>query len=148
MTPFYCQSFFEAAMRAPADSKRHYGLYADFLRTIDPRVTSIAKSNWGYSVTSPLVRIQAWRDAASSAVLSALKGRLRAGPRSAKHHRFGTPAHDPEFAALARSHQGSTFEPSALRALSERGIDKLQFHMLATVLLYAHDVWGDSAAGI
>jgi asparagine synthase (glutamine-hydrolysing) len=147
MTPFYCQSFFEAAMRAPVDSKRHYRLYADFLRAIDARMTTIAKSNWGYSVTSPLVRILAWRDAASSAILSSLRGRLRSGARSPKHHRFGTPAHDPEFAALARSHQGSTFEPSALHALTERGIDKLQYHMLATVLLYAHDVWGDSTVG-
>jgi hypothetical protein len=145
MTPFYCQSFFEAAMRAPIDSKRHYRLYADFLRTIDPRMTSIAKSNWGYAVTSPLVRVQAWRDAASSAILSRLRGRLPGGARNAKHHRFGTPAHDPEFAAMARGHRGSTFEPSALRALADRGIDKLQFHMLATVLLYAEDVWGDAA---
>ena len=134
-------------MRAPVDSKRHYRLYADFLRAIDARMTSIAKSNWGYSVTSPLVRILAWRDAASSTILSGLRGRLRSGARSPKHHRFGTPAHDPEFAALARSHRGSTFEPSALHALTERGIDKLQYHMLATVLLYAHDVWGDPAAG-
>jgi len=142
MTPFYCQSFFEAAMRAPVASKRHYKLYARFLHALDPRVTGIAKSNWGYAVTSPLVGLQAWRDAASSAILFGLKGRLRLGSASAKHHRFGTAAHDPEFAALATGHQGAVFEPSALRALTARGIDKLQYHMLATVLLYAEDVWG------
>ena len=142
-TPFYCQSFFEAAMRVAQPAKRHYALYAGFLRAIDPRITSIAKSNWGYAVTSPLVRLHAWREALSTAASTSVKALLPPRPAKAKRHRFGTDANDPEFAALARRHRSAAFETPALRALADQGVDKLQFHMLATALLYIDDVWGD-----
>jgi asparagine synthase (glutamine-hydrolysing) len=139
-TPFYAQSFFEAAMRAPLRRKRHYALYADVLRALDPRVVKIAKSNWGHAVDSPLVKLAAWRDAIGARfALSAKRG---LGTRSdSAHGDYGTSARNPEYAELARRFDGPGFDRERLARTADRGLDKLQFHMLATALLYISSVW-------
>jgi asparagine synthase (glutamine-hydrolysing) len=140
-TPFYAQSFFEAAMRAPARRKRYYALYADVLRALDPRVVKIAKSNWGHPVDSPLVRLTAWRDAV--VMRFALSAKRGLGARSdSAHGDYGTPARNPEYAELARRFDGPGFDRERLAKTADRGLDKLQYHMLATALLYISSVWG------
>jgi asparagine synthase (glutamine-hydrolysing) len=143
--PFYSQSFFDAAMRAPLRAKRHYRLYADFLRALDPRVLRIAKSNWGYAVDSPRVTWNGWREGAAAALQIAFKRRFAGRADGVPRGRYGTEEHDPGFAALARAHDGRAFDPARLRAVSERGLDKLQYHMLATALAYVDHAWTGSA---
>ena len=140
-TPFYAQSFFEAAMRAPLRRKQYYALYADVLRALDPRVLRIAKSNWGHAVDSPLVRLIAWRDAIGARfALSAKRG---LGARSdGAHGDYGTSERNPEYAELARRFDGPGFDRERLAKTANRGVDKLQYHMLATALLYISSVWG------
>ncbi|HEY7992976.1 MAG: asparagine synthase-related protein [Candidatus Eremiobacterales bacterium] len=139
-TPFYAQSFFEAAMRAPLRRKRHYALYADVLRALDPRLVGIAKSNWGHAVDSPLVKLTAWRDAIGSRFALAAKRGM--GSRSdGAHGEYGTAARNPEFAELARRFEGPGFDRERLARISRRGLDKLQYNMLATALLYVSGVW-------
>ncbi len=145
MTPFYDQAFFEAAMRVPQTRKRHYRLYASFLRALDPRVLRVDKSNWGYAVDSPLVRWNAWRDALTTALHMRLRRPSHASGAARSGGRYGTAEHDPGFAALARRHRGSAFDPDRLRTVCDRGLDKLQYHMLATALAYADGVWESSA---
>jgi asparagine synthase (glutamine-hydrolysing) len=143
-SPFYAQSFFDAAMRAPRASKRYYRLYARMLDELDPRLRGIAKSNWGHAVDSPLVRFTAWRDAIGSNLALAAKRSL--GARSdAAHGEYGTPARNPEFAALAKRYGGPGFDAARLAACTGRGLAKLQYNMLATALLYMNGVWGGSS---
>ncbi|HYK52153.1 MAG TPA: asparagine synthase-related protein [Candidatus Eremiobacteraceae bacterium] len=139
-TPFYSQSFFEAAMRAPLRRKRHYALYADVLRALDPRVVKIAKSNWGHAVDSPLVRLTGWRDAIGARfALSAKRG--LASRSDGAHGDYGTPARNPEYAELAKRFDGPGFDRERLAKTANRGLAKLQYHMLATALLYISSVW-------
>ena len=139
-TPFYAQSFFEAAMRAPLRRKRHYALYADVLRALDPRLVGIAKSNWGHAVDSPLVKLNAWRDAIGSRFAFAAKRGMGSRSDSA-HGEYGTTARNPEFAELARRFDGPGFDRERLARIAKRGLDKLQYNMLATALLYISGVW-------
>lgn len=144
-TPFYAQSFFEAAMRAPRGVKQHYRLYARVLDELDPRLRGIAKSNWGHAVDSPLVRVTAWRDAIGSTLALAAKRRFSSRSDGA-HGEYGTPARNPEFAALARLYGGPGFDAKRLAACADRGLAKLQYNMLATALLYMDSVWGVSGS--
>lgn len=139
-TPFYAQSFFEAALRAPLRRKRYHALYADMLRALDPRVVKIVKSNWGHSVDSPFVKLTAWRDALGARfALSAKRG---LGARSDRAHGdYGTTARNPEYAELAQRFDGPGFDRERLAKTASRGLDKLQYNMLATALLYISGVW-------
>ncbi|HET9342642.1 MAG TPA: asparagine synthase-related protein [Candidatus Eremiobacteraceae bacterium] len=139
-TPFYAQSFFEAAMRAPLRRKRHYALYADVLRALDPRVVGIAKSNWGHAVDSPLVKLTAWRDSIGSRFALAAKRGM--GSRSdGAHGDYGTAARNPDFAELAQRFDGPGFDRERLARIARRGLDKLQYNILATALLYMNGAW-------
>ena len=142
-TPFYAQSFFESAMRAPRASKRYYRLYARVLDELAPRLRGIAKSNWGHAVDSPLVRVAAWREAIGSKLALSAK-RLLAARSDRGHGEYGTSARNPDFARLARRYGGQGFDAARLAACSDRGLGKLQYNMLATALLYMNGVWSES----
>jgi asparagine synthase (glutamine-hydrolysing) len=141
MTPFYCQSFFERAMRVPQRAKRDYALYARFLRRLDPRVAGLKKSNWGYAPTSPLVRmrgiaatLQANLPAAAKKVIGAL-----GAPRKREMNAARTS--DPEFLSAIADRRNDVFDAGALADVARAGCGKTQYHMLVTALLYADRVW-------
>jgi asparagine synthase (glutamine-hydrolysing) len=147
MTPFYCQSFFEAAMRAPARLKRDYALYADFLRQLDSRVAEVKKSDWGYAPTSPLVRFKSIAEmvrAGTPAPLKRALGSLRR-PRSEAN---AARTKRPEFLAAVQSRPNGIFDRKSLDEIARRGCGKTHFHMLATAMLYVDGIWREPATAL
>jgi hypothetical protein len=146
MTPFYCQSFFQAAMRAPMKAKRDYVLYSEFLRALDERVAGVKKSNWGYAPTSPLVRIQgiaaALRDVAPKSLRRAI-GSLRRSPGAAAN---AARTRAPEFLDAVQRRPNDVFDQACLAEIARQGCGKTHFHMLETALLYVDSVWRESSS--
>ena len=141
MTPFYCQSFFEAAMRVPAHVKRDYALYARFLRRLDPQVAALKKSNWGYAPTSPLVRLRGVTAALHAAIPPALRKSFGAFGASKKREANAARTRDPEFLAALQGGADPAFDTDALAEVARRGCGKTQYHMILTAMLYAEQVW-------
>jgi hypothetical protein len=142
IAPFYSQTFFTAALATPLQLKRNYALYARFLELLNPCVARVAKSNWGFSASSPLVRVRGWVSAAQARAPRFVRAAIGAVlPEKQRPRGFGTSAHDPEFAALATSYGGDVFDRSALADATRRGCNRTHFFMLATALLYAEQAW-------
>lgn len=144
MTPFYSQSFFESAMRVAPRQKRHYALYARFLRNLDPRVAALKKSNWGYAPTSPLVRMRGFAAALQAAAPAPLRKVIGSIGSGGKRDVNLARTSDPEFlGAIARAN--GVFDPDVLSDIARRGCGKTQYHMLLTALLYVGQVWREAA---
>jgi asparagine synthase (glutamine-hydrolysing) len=141
MSPFYCQSFFERAMRVAPRAKRDYSLYADFLRRLDPRVASIKKSNWGYAPTSPLVKLRGIASALQASAPAALKKAIGNVGSPQKRELNAARTQDAEFLAAIADRPNSVFDPAVLADVARRGCGKTQYHMLATALMYVDAVW-------
>ena len=145
MTPFYCQSFFDAAMRVPQKAKRDYALYADFLRALDDRVSSVKKSNWGYAPTSLLVRMQGVAAAIRDGTPDPLRKALGSLRRSRSNGVDSARTRSAEFSSAVRQRPNDVFDPDVLEDIAERGCGKTHYHMLQTALLYVDAVWRERA---